>query len=68
MVGLRQYAIGIEGGLTWPQEPLTPLAADAVVMDVPEQPDAVERAEHVLLLAARRETMLQEESFHLFAA
>ena len=60
---LREHAVGFEGAVAWPQEPLHPLAPHAVVVDIAEKSHPVERAEHVLFVQpARRGVMLAKQS------
>src|SRR5439155_5490363 len=45
----RQHAVGLERALARAQESLDPVASDQVVVEMAEETDAVERAEHVPL-------------------
>src|SRR5262249_10971288 len=60
---LRKHPARLERRLTRSQKALRPLAANPVVMNVAEKAHAVERAEHVLLLATRGDAVLQEYLF-----
>ena len=67
MRGLWQHPVRFEGCFPRPQESLCPFAAHAVIMDIAEKTDPVERTEHVLLLATRCEAVLEEQRLHLRA-
>ena len=46
----RQHAVGLERALARPEESLDPFASHPVVVQVAQEPDAIERAEHVSLV------------------
>ena len=51
--GARQHAARLKRRLTGAKEALPPLAAHQIMLDVAEQPDAVQRMKDMLALARR---------------
>src|SRR5215475_14070460 len=67
--GSRQHAVWFQRAFARAQEPLYPLPAHPIVMNVPQQAKPVEGAEHVPFVEpATLPVVLVEEGFHLFSA
>src|SRR5206468_4942903 len=64
----REHAVGLEGRLARSQEALHRFTPDAIVVNVADQPGAIERAEHVPgLPSPARGTVLLKEPLRLLA-
>jgi len=61
----REHAVRLERAFARPQEPLDPLAAYPIVVEMAQEADSIERAEDVSLLARRALAMTPEQLLDL---